>query len=130
MKLPFLSLRRHLAPLCLAFAFLAFASITRADDVPTFSDPAVTAFARDYNAFVDQYIVIMKDYLSAAKANDTAKMQAAQAKMQTFQTQAMDLQTKGSSLQGKLKPEETKKFTDYVSACVKKMTDALQAQAQ
>ena len=55
-------------------------------------------------------------------------MQAAQAKMQTFQPQAMDLQTKGASLQGKLKPDETQKFTDYVSACVKKMTDSLQAQ--
>ena len=100
------TLRRHFTPLCLAFAFLAFAATTRADDdAPTFSDPDVTSFAKDYGTFVDEGVVIMKDYMAAAKANDTAKMQADQQKA-----------------------DETKKFTDYMQKEVKKLTDSLQGQ--
>ena len=123
------TLRRHFAPLCLAFAFLAFAATTRADDdAPTFSDPDVTSFAKDYGTFVDEGVVIMKDYMAAAKANDTAKMQADQQKVQAFQTKAQELQTRGAALQGKLKADETKKFTDYMQKEVKKLTDSLQGQ--
>ena len=128
MKKPFLFLRRHFAPLCLTFAFLAFASVTRADDVPTFSDPDVTAFAKDYGTFVDDYTVIMKDYMAAVKANDTAKMQAAATKAQTYQTKVQELQTKGAALQGKVKPEEAQRFSEYMQKEVKKLTDSLQGQ--
>lgn len=120
------ALRRRLALFCCSLAFLAFAGVVRADDVPAFSDPAVTAFAKDYSNFVDQYAALMKDYMSAVKANDTAKMQASTAKMQDFQTKVADLQTKGVALQGKVKPDEAKKFSDYMQACVKRMTDAMQ----
>ena len=127
-KKSFLSLRLHLAPLCLVFAFLAFASVTRADDVPTFSDPDVNAFTRDYTTFVDQYTVIMKDYMAAVKSNDTAKMQAAAEKAQTYQTKVQELQTKGAGLQGKLKPEEAQRFSEYMQKEVKKLTDSLSRQ--
>ena len=120
------SLHRHFAPLCLVFAFLAFASVTRAQDAPTFSDPDVTSFAKDYGTFVDEGVVIMKEYMAAAKANDTTKMQADQAKVQAFQGKAQDLQTRGAALQGKLKPEETQKFSEYMQKEVKKLTDAMQ----
>ena len=127
MKKSFLStVRRHFAPLCLAFAFLAFASVTRADDVPTFSAPEVNDFVKDYTTFVDQYPVVMKDYMAAVKANDTAKMQEDMGKAQQFQTQAQGLQTKGAALQGKLKPEETQKFSEYMQKEVTMLTDALQ----
>ena len=126
MKLSFSLLRRHLALGGFSLVFLAVASLVRADDVPAFSDPSVTAFVKDYSAFVDQYSVLMKDYLAAVKTNDTAKLQASAAKMQEFQTKVADLQTKGAALQGKVKPEETQKFSDYMQACVKKMTDAMQ----
>ena len=120
------ALRRRLVLLCCSLAFLAFAGLSRADDTPSFSDPAVTAFAKDYSTFVDQYTAILKDYMAAAKANDTAKMQAGAAKMQEFQTKVTDLQTKGAALAGKVKPEEAQKFSDYMQACVKRMTDAMQ----
>ena len=128
MKSPYLTLRRHFTPLCLVFAFLAFASVTRADDVPTFSDPDVNSFAKDYGTFVDQYTVIMKDYMAAVKANDTAKMQAAAEKAQTYQTKVQELQTKGAGLQGKLKPEEAQKFGEYMQKEIKKLTDSLSGQ--
>ena len=128
MKNLFPSLRRHFAPLCLVFAFFAFASVTRADDVPTFSDPDVTAFVRDYSTFVDQYTVVMKDYMAAVKANDTAKMQAAAEKAQPYQAKAQDLQTKGATLQGKVKPEEAQKLSEYMQKEVKKLTDSLSGQ--
>lgn len=126
MKSYFPFLRRRFTLLGCSLAFLTCAAVVRADDTPTFSDPAVTAFAKDYSTFVDQYAVLMKDYMGAVKANDTAKMQASAAKMQEFQTKVQDLQTKGAALQGKVKPDEAQKFSDYMQACVKKMTDALQ----
>ena len=122
------SLRRHFAPLCLTFAFLAFASVTHAQEAPTFNDPDVTSFAKDYGTFVDEGVVIMKEYMAAAKANDTAKMQDDQGKVQAFQAKAQQLQTRGAALQGKLKPEETQKFTEYMQKEVKKLTDAMQGQ--
>ena len=122
------SLRRHFAPLCLVFAFLAFASVTRADDTPTFSAPEVNDFVRDYSAFVDQGVAIMKQYMEDAKANDTAKMQLDMTKVQQFQAQTGNLQAKGAALQGKLKPDETQKFTDYIQKEIKKLTDAMQGQ--
>ena len=128
MKSPASILRRHFAPLCLAFAFLAFASVSRADDVPTFSDPDVTAFARDYHTFVDEYTVIMKEYMAAVKSNDTAKMQASAEKAQKYQTRVQELQTKGAGLQGKVKPDEAQRFSEYMQKEVKKLTDSLQAQ--
>ncbi len=128
MKKLFLSLRRHFAPLCLTFAFLAFASVTRADDTPTFSAPEVNAFVQDYSAFVDQGVAIMKQYMADAKANDTAKMQEDMTKVQQFQAQTGNLQAKGAALQGKLKPDETQKFTDYIQKEIKKLTDAMQGQ--
>lgn len=126
MKSSFSRLRRNVTLFGFSLVFLVCAAVVRADDVPTFSDPAVTAFAKDYSTFVDQYAVLMKDYMTAAKANDTAKLQAIGTKMQEFQTKVTDLQTKGTALQGKVKPDEAKKFSDYMQACVKKMTDALQ----
>ena len=125
MSFSHLSLRR-LVLLCCSLAFLASADITRAADTPSFSDPDVTAFAKDYNDFVDQYIVVMKDYMAAAKANDTAKLQTLATKVQDFGTRATGLQTKAASIQGKVKPEEAQRFSEYMQACVKKMTDAMQ----
>ncbi len=119
------TLRRRLVLLCCSLAFLAFAGLAHADDTPSFSDPAVTQFAKDYNDFVSQYVAFMKDYMAAANANDAAKLQAIAAKAQDFQTKGTDLQTKAAAIQGKVKPEEAQKFADYMEACVKRMTDGL-----
>ena len=84
------------------------------DDVPTFSDPDVTNFAKTYSQFVDDYI----DAYKAAKAGDNSKITALQAK-------APQLQAQAAQVAGKLKPEESSKFQIFVTACSQKMLDAM-----
>ena len=110
--------------LTLSVALFALAATVRADDAPTFSDPDVNAYVKSYADFTDHYAADMKDYMAAAKSGDTTKMQAAAAKMQPDQAKAQDLATKSAGLSGKLKPDETAKFSAYLQKCAQKMTDA------
>ncbi len=119
------TLLRRVSLFCVALAMFAVVSVVRADDVPTFSDPDVTAFARSYGDFTTEYISIMKDYMAAAKSGDSSKMQASGTKVQDLQTKAADLQTQSTKLATKLKPEETEKFSTYLQGCAQKMVDAL-----
>ena len=116
---------RRVGLFCLALAMFTVVSVARADDVPKFSDPDVTAFAKSYGDFTTEYISIMQDYMAAAKSGDAAKMQASGQKVQDLQTKAAALQTESTKLTTKLKPEETEKFSTYLQGCAQKMVDAL-----
>jgi hypothetical protein len=107
-----------LRTLCLVFALMVTGSFVASralgDDVPTFSDPDVTNFAKTYSDFVNDYI----DAYKAAKAGDNSKITALQAK-------APQLQAQAAQVAGKLKPEESSKFQTFVTACSQKMLDAM-----
>lgn len=124
MKTRFSALRRHARLLCLSLALFAFAGLTRADDVPTFSDPDVTAYVKSYGEFADQYAANMKNYMAATKSGDTTKMQAAAQKMQADQAKSQEMLSKSATVSGKVKPDETQKFTGYLQKCAQKMADA------
>jgi hypothetical protein len=107
-----------LRTLCLVFTLMVTGSFVTSralgDDVPTFSDPDVTNFAKTYSQFVDDYI----DAYKAAKAGDNTKITALQAK-------APELQAQAAQVSGKVKPEESSKFQTFVTACSQKMLDAM-----
>ena len=124
MRSRFLTFRRRIILFGLSLALLALIGIARADDVPTFSDPAVTAYAKAYGEFTDHYSANMKEYMAAVKSNDTTKMQAAAAKMQPDQAKAQEMATQSATISGKVKPDEVQKFSEYLQKCAQKMTDA------
>ena len=97
----------------LASAVLTFGSITRADDLPKFSSPEVTAYVKAYSDFTDQYVAAIK----ASKTGDSSKIMA-------IGSQAGDMQSKGMAASSKLKPEEVKPYTDYMMKCSQRITDA------
>ena len=100
--------------LCIASLALTFAGQALAgDDLPKFSDPEVTAYVKTYSEFTDQYIAATK----AAKSGDNSKMAGLDAKTQ-------ELQNMSDKLSTKLKPEETEKFTEFLSKCAEKMVNA------
>jgi hypothetical protein len=107
-----------LRTLCLVFTLMVTGSFVTSralgDDVPTFSDPDVTNFAKTYSDFVNDYI----DAYKAAKAGDNSKITALQAK-------APQLQAQAAQVTGKVKPEESSKFQTFVAACSQKMLDAM-----
>jgi hypothetical protein len=107
-----------LRTLCLVFTLMVTGSFVTSralgDDVPTFSDPDVTNFAKTYSDFVNDYI----DAYKAAKAGDNTKITALQAK-------APQLQAQAAQVAGKVTPEESSKFQTFVAACSQKMLDAM-----
>lgn len=115
---------RRTVLLCSVIAAFAATGIVRADDVPTFSDPDVTAYVKAYGEFADHYSADMKDYMAATKSGDTAKMQAAAAKMQPDSAKAQEMSTKTATISGKVKPDEVQKFSGYLQKCAQKMADA------
>ena len=120
----FLVSRCRTVLLCLSLALLAITGSVRADDVPKFSDPDVNAFVKSYTEFTDEYSAVMKDYMAAMKNNDTAKMQLSAKQVQDIQTKSADIQSKAATVGSKVKPDEAQKFTDYMKACVQRITDA------
>jgi hypothetical protein len=107
-----------LRTLCLVLTLMVTGSFVTSralgDDVPTFSDPDVTNFAKTYSDFVNDYI----DAYKAAKAGDNSKITALQAK-------APQLQAQAAQVAGKVKQEESSKFQTFVAACSQKMLDAM-----
>ena len=124
MKSRFSTLRHRIVLLCLPVALFTLGGIVRADDVPTFSDPEVTAYAKAYGEFADHYSADMKDYMAAVKSGDTATMQAAAAKMQPDSAKAQEMATKSATISSKVKPDEVQKFSGYLQKCALKMSDA------
>ena len=107
-----------LRTLCLVFTLMVTGTFVTSralgDDVPTFSDQAVTDFAKTYAQFVSDYI----DAYKAAKAGDTSKIS-------DLQKRAPQLQAQAAQVAGKLKPEESEKFQTFVTTCSQKMLDAM-----
>ena len=101
--------------LCLAVLALSFAGRALTDDLPTFSDPEVNTFVKSYAQFVDDYVVAYK----AMKAGDNSKLQALQA-------QAPQLQSEAAQLVGKVKPDETDKFKEFITSCLQKIAAVMQ----
>src|SRR5258708_29414779 len=77
-----------LRTLCLVFTLMVTGSFVTSralgDDVPTFSDPDVTNFAKTYSDFVNDYI----DAYKAAKAGDNSKITPLQSKAPHLQAQS------------------------------------------
>jgi hypothetical protein len=80
------------------------------DNVPTFKDAEVQQFANDYAAFVKEYKAGLKD---------PAKLADLSAKMQDWGTRAQSI---GQKLANDV--EEARKWTEFVTACSKEMSDA------
>ncbi len=112
MKLP--SLRRLACLACAGALSLVFAVAASALDVPKFSDPDVTAFAKAYAEFAQESVVAVK----AAAAGDNSKAEALAAKAQA-------IQEKAATVSAKVKPEEAEKFQKFMLECVQLMTDAM-----
>jgi hypothetical protein len=99
--------------LCLIlFVFLTFAGRIVADDVPTFSDPDVTAFVKNYAQFVHDY----EDAYKAIKAGDDAKLHA-------LQDKSSELQSQARNVSAKVKPDEAQRFTDFLEKCAQRLVD-------
>ena len=80
--------------------------------VPNFSDPEVQKFANDYAAFIANYKAGMKD---PAKMADLTK------NMQEWSTKSQSIGMKLAS-----KPEEAKKWTEWVTAISKELMPSMQ----
>jgi predicted small secreted protein len=91
------------------------ASTTSSSDasVPTFENEEVTKYCKEYQEVMDSYVAAMKSK-DAAKTGELTK-------------KLTDLGQKGGTLMTKVKPEEAKKLTDFMTAVSKKMTDAAMA---
>lgn len=98
--------------LTVLFVVLAFGTRLLADDVPTFSDPDVNTFVKSYAQFVSDYV----DAYKAAKTGDTSKLQALQSKSRELQAQA-------AQIPGKIKPDESEKFSNFIGRCSEEISD-------
>ena len=110
--LPSRPFARIIRALFLAFTLVA---VSYAADLPKFSDPEVTAFARDYSAYVDESIASAKE-ASAGKV-DMAKMQALMAKAET-------MMNRQAAVEAKIKPDEKARYDKFMADCAQRMTDA------
>ncbi len=70
-------------------------------DVPTFADESVTKFCKDYKAALDET-------MTAYKNKDMTKIKDMQAKY-------TDLSKQGAALAGKIKMDEMKKYSDFMT---------------
>src|SRR5258705_3562797 len=98
------SLRMATLSLATAFSVFAFSARALADDLPTFSDPDVNTFVKNYAQFVDDYITALK----AAKTGDNSKLAGVQTKAGEHQGQA-------TQAAGKLKPDESEQAQQLVA---------------
>ena len=95
----------------LLFVVLAFGTRLFADDIPAFSDPDVNTFVKSYAQFVTDYV----DAYNAAKTGDSSKLPALQPKSRELQVQA-------AQIAGKIKPDESEKFSAFVGRCSEKIS--------
>ncbi len=85
------------------------------DDLPTFSEPEVNAFVKAYAGLVDDTVAAYK----ASQAGDSSKLKAVESKGDALAGQVQEIM-------GKLKADETARF----SAFIEKMAQKLDAAAQ
>ena len=86
-----------------------------ADEIPTFTEPEVNTFVKSYAQFADDYVVASK----AIKAGDGSKIQELQSK-------STELQAEAIKMMGKLKPEESDKFSTFITGCAQRISAAAQ----
>jgi Effector-associated domain 9 len=107
---------RFLASALIVFFGLSFVSV-RADDLPKFSDPKVTAF-------VDRYAQLVTDYLQAYKQAVSTKDLS---QLVRLKSQVNDLQKDLKEVPERLStPEEVQRFEEFIAAYTKIMVDATQ----
>jgi hypothetical protein len=82
------------------------------NDVPTFSDEAVTKFCKDYKAALDET-------MEAYKSKDMTKIKDMQAKY-------TELAKQGAGLAGKIKVDEVKKYSDFMTKITTDYSKAIQ----
>ena len=88
---------------------------TLADDLPTFSDPEVNTFVKAYSQLADETIAAYK----ASQAGDSSKLKAVEAKGDELADQV-------EQMMGKLKPDETARFSAFVQKIAQKLDTATQ----
>ncbi len=81
---------------------------------PVFNDPEVTAYVKAYAEYTDDYVAAAT---AAARTHDTGKLNA-------LEPRARDLQTVAGKIALKIRPEETERFTEYLTDCAQRMTNA------
>ena len=96
---------------CLFFA--ATFPATVAADPLKYTDPEVTAYVKALAQFRDQYLVAV----NAAKHGDDRAMRRMNGELPEWQDKAI-------RLVDKLEPNETTRFTDFVTQCGQAMMDA------
>ena len=84
-----------------------------ADRLPKFIDPAVNAYIKELTQFKDRYVAAV---VAARHGDDRA--------LKRMDAAFPELQAKAVLLFDKLEPGETKRFTEYVTACGQTMVDA------
>jgi uncharacterized protein YxeA len=85
------------------------------DDVPTFSEPEVNAFVKAYAELADETIAAFK----ASQAGDSSKLKAVESKGDELAGQVQQLM-------GKLKPDETERFSEFIQKIAQKLEAATQ----
>ena len=86
-----------------------------AEPLPVFTNPEVTAYVKAYTEYTEQCVAAAL----AAKKGDTSKMSV-------LDTRARELRTMTDGLAAKLRPEETDRFTDYLTDCAQRVANAFQ----
>ncbi len=89
---------------------------TAVDGIPSFSDPAITQYVTNYEAYIAEYtkIVESKDMAAFAGLSETGQKLAAQAQ----------------EISGKLTGDDAQKWTDYMTASAEKMQKLAQSMTQ
>jgi hypothetical protein len=102
---------RTIAVLCLAFIMMILPA--RVDAEPQFAAPEVNAYVKTLSDFRDHYLAAV----TAARNGDERDLKRMDA-------QFPQLQQKAIRLLDKLRPDETQRYTDYVTGCGQAMVDA------
>jgi hypothetical protein len=100
-----------MAALCLAFIMTVLPARLEAE--PPFADPEVNAYVKALSDFRDRYMTAV----TAARNGDERDLKRLDA-------QFPQLQQKAIRLLDKLRPDETKRYTEYVTGCAQAMVDA------
>jgi hypothetical protein len=99
-----------MATLCLACLAI---QPTRVEAEPPFADPEVNAYVKTLSDFRDRYMTAVT---AARNGNDSD--------LKRMNAQFPQLQQKAIRLLDKLRPDETQRYTDYVTGCGQAMVDA------
>ena len=98
------------AAFCLA-AIVSWPTALQAE--PKFADPEVNAYVKALSDFRDRYM----SAVAAAKHGDESELKRLDAQFPQLQARAI-------RLMDKLRPDETQRYTEYVTDCAQAMVDA------